>query len=579
MATVVVKHHPSGGPADPLALVDGPTYDNDPHTVTGLENVDNTSDANKPVSTAQAAADAVVAANAANASNLTSGTVALARLATVNSNVGTFGDATTDPVITVNGNGLVTAVSTVLRREVISATRIYAVSKTGSDSNTGTSTGSAAVTFANGSANIGWTAHARSAGDNFILATTGALPTNFDNATLYYVKAIVDPNTITVALTSGGAAVVAGSAGSGAHTATVYSAFLTIQKAIRAISTIDHNLFSTVAQIGGGSYPENLRPLTYVGRGIQGHNTPLIRGVSSDGTAVKVNPASSYPVLGVSQSFCEWTFKNIEFDPTGDIAVYIDAGGWVCLDACYFGGTATIHGQASTGGILEFVGGACQIIAGAITHIRANLGGRVLYATVGPTLVGTPAFSGSFADVSTDGVILATGMVFTGAATGIRYTRASGGRIVLADGVDPNSVLPGDVNGVSDAGNSSVAGGAAVALTTTVPANITSVSLPIGDYDFWVDAYVKGGATTTLTYVQSSISLVSATQDGVVGRISNQFYNGATPFASITNVSNVIGPCRISLASTSTVYFVMQAVFAVSTLSGYGILQWRRVVY
>ena len=59
MAAVVVKHHPSGGPADPLALVDGPTYDADPHIVTGLENVDNTSDVNKPVSTAQAAADAL----------------------------------------------------------------------------------------------------------------------------------------------------------------------------------------------------------------------------------------------------------------------------------------------------------------------------------------------------------------------------------------------------------------------------------------------------------------------------------------------------------------------------------------
>jgi hypothetical protein len=130
MATVVVKHHPSGGPADPTALVDGPTYDADPHIVTGLENVDNTSDANKPVSTAQAAAAAVVAANAAIATNLTSGTVPAARmpaltgdittsvgavattLATVNSNVGTFGSASVVPVITANAKGQVTAVTT-----------------------------------------------------------------------------------------------------------------------------------------------------------------------------------------------------------------------------------------------------------------------------------------------------------------------------------------------------------------------------------------------------------------------------------------------------------------------------------
>jgi hypothetical protein len=59
MASVTVKHHPSGGPVDHNALVDGPTYDNDPHIVTGLENVDNTADASKPVSTAQAAAIAL----------------------------------------------------------------------------------------------------------------------------------------------------------------------------------------------------------------------------------------------------------------------------------------------------------------------------------------------------------------------------------------------------------------------------------------------------------------------------------------------------------------------------------------
>lgn len=68
MATVTVKHHPSGGPADPLALVDGPTYDSDPHIVTGLENINNTSDANKPVSTAQAAAIAAAQAAAIAAS-------------------------------------------------------------------------------------------------------------------------------------------------------------------------------------------------------------------------------------------------------------------------------------------------------------------------------------------------------------------------------------------------------------------------------------------------------------------------------------------------------------------------------
>lgn len=61
MATVVVKHNLKTNAApNPAVLVDGSTWDNDPHIVTGLDQINNTSDANKPVSTAQAAAIAAI---------------------------------------------------------------------------------------------------------------------------------------------------------------------------------------------------------------------------------------------------------------------------------------------------------------------------------------------------------------------------------------------------------------------------------------------------------------------------------------------------------------------------------------
>ncbi|UPJ69668.1 hypothetical protein [Bradyrhizobium sp. 191] len=61
MATVTVTHASlTGAAANPNVLVDGPKWDAQ-HAVSGLENVDNTSDANKPVSTAtQTALDAKV---------------------------------------------------------------------------------------------------------------------------------------------------------------------------------------------------------------------------------------------------------------------------------------------------------------------------------------------------------------------------------------------------------------------------------------------------------------------------------------------------------------------------------------
>ncbi len=83
----------------------------------------------------------------------------------------------------------------------------------------------ASVSYTNGSANITWTANGLSLGSIVFLANSGgALPTNFSTATLYYVVT-TGTNTIQVATTPGGAAIVAGSAGSGTQTAYVPSIF------------------------------------------------------------------------------------------------------------------------------------------------------------------------------------------------------------------------------------------------------------------------------------------------------------------------------------------------------------------
>jgi hypothetical protein len=82
----------------------------------------------------------------------------------------------------------------------------------------------ASVSYTNGSANIGWTANGLSLGSVVFLATTGALPTNFSTSTHYYVVT-TGTNTIQVSATPGGAAITAGSAGSGTQTAYVPSIY------------------------------------------------------------------------------------------------------------------------------------------------------------------------------------------------------------------------------------------------------------------------------------------------------------------------------------------------------------------
>jgi hypothetical protein len=85
---------------------------------------------------------------------------------------------------------------------------------------------SGTATFANGSTSIGMTAHGRSVNDPIKLFTSGTLPTNFTAGThglvtagtVYYVKSVIDANTVTLSATPGGAAISAGSAGSGTQT-------------------------------------------------------------------------------------------------------------------------------------------------------------------------------------------------------------------------------------------------------------------------------------------------------------------------------------------------------------------------
>lgn len=123
--------------------------------------------------------------------------------------------------------------------------------------------------------------------------------------------------------------------------------------------------------------------------------------------------------------------------------------------------------------------------------------------------------------------------------------------------------------------SSSVATGSAVALTSTLVSNITSLTLPEGDWDVYGTAYFKGGATTTLSSMGAGFSTTSATADTTNGRIAYESDTARTRFAN-GDVSLAVGPARFGLAASTTIYFVALAIFLVSTCSAYGIIQARR---
>lgn len=126
---------------------------------------------------------------------------------------------------------------------------------------------------------------------------------------------------------------------------------------------------------------------------------------------------------------------------------------------------------------------------------------------------------------------------------------------------------------------SSVPSGSAVALTSVVKTNVTSISLTAGDWDVdcWVD--FTGGASTNISAAFTSISTTSALLDLSAGRYAALpvVSGGYTPFVGSNDFAQALPPIRLSLSATTTVYLVVQVGFTVSTCSAWGIISARRV--
>lgn len=118
---------------------------------------------------------------------------------------------------------------------------------------------------------------------------------------------------------------------------------------------------------------------------------------------------------------------------------------------------------------------------------------------------------------------------------------------------------------------SAVVSGSAVALTDTVAANVTSISLGAGDWDVYGLINFSFGATTQVTGLFGGSSIVSATVD------SFQFAHRCPSFApGALEMGYAIPFRRLSLASPTTVYLVATAGFTVSTCAAWGVIHARR---
>lgn len=151
------------------------------------------------------------------------------------------------------------------------------------------------------------------------------------------------------------------------------------------------------------------------------------------------------------------------------------------------------------------------------------------------------------------------------------YIVDSGSTGVRSGGNTYNGGTPQPITNTQMAGErvtASRASGSALSLSAITPVDVTSISLPAGDWDInGIVTYTATGATTA--HFKSGGSVTSVTF-GAAGT----FVKLPLVYVGITDtIDQVLPTYRLSLAVPTTVYLVGQADFSAGTVTAYGTIQ------
>lgn len=122
-----------------------------------------------------------------------------------------------------------------------------------------------------------------------------------------------------------------------------------------------------------------------------------------------------------------------------------------------------------------------------------------------------------------------------------------------------------------------IASGSATSLVTGTPKTITNISLTAGDWDVGGNISFITATSTSVTGTIASLSGTTNVLDSTAGKQVGGFWGAIVPGASTPAFNTPVGPYRLSLSGTTSVFLVAEAFFTASTLTGYGIIRARRI--
>jgi hypothetical protein len=118
--------------------------------------------------------------------------------------------------------------------------------------------------------------------------------------------------------------------------------------------------------------------------------------------------------------------------------------------------------------------------------------------------------------------------------------------------------------------------GSGIVLTTSTPADITSISLTAGDWTLWGNVGFSGNSATNVTFLAGWMSTTSATLPDPTFYSSLSYGSaGVLPFVS-ASVNFCVPTSRVRLTSTTTLYLSVDAIFTINACLSHGGIYARR---
>lgn len=220
------------------------------------------------------------------------------------------------------------------------------------------------------------------------------------------------------------------------------SAFLTVQKAVDTVCSIDMSTFQTTIQIKDGTFNAGVVLKTYVGA-----LPPIIRGNNATPANVVLNNSSGHTIF--SDGAPKWRVLDLKLTSSNGDCINVTGGGKVSYGNLDFGAVATgYHLFCEGSGSIKCEGNYTVSGGGAAAHYAAA-GGQIITQGITVNIPNNISITNFALANRSGGNLDAYGMTFTGAGvmTGNKYSASINGSIVALSTVFPGTVAGSTATG------------------------------------------------------------------------------------------------------------------------------------